>query len=134
MRGMNRKSLAVVVLGSLSLTGVSLAMGGPERMGKRHPELMQKYDANKNGQLEDGEREAMREELKKLREEKVAKYDTNKDGKLDETERKAVRDQMAAERFKALDTNGNGSLSLEEFKAGAAEREGHHGRYRGGHR
>ena len=63
----------------------------------------------------------------------LEKYDTNKDGKLDDAERKAVRVQLAEERFKKLDTNGNGALSLEEFKAGMAEREGH-GRHGGGHR
>lgn len=133
MRGMNRKSLAVVLLGSLSVAGVSLAMGGPgEGPGKRYPEMMQKFDANKNGQLEDSEREAMRAEMRKLREEKLAKYDANKDGKLDDTERKALREAHAEERFKALDKNGNGTLSLEEFKAGAAERGfGRHGGWHG---
>jgi Ca2+-binding EF-hand superfamily protein len=75
----------------------------------------------------------MRAEFQKMRAEQIAKYDTNKDGKLDDTERKALRDEKAAERFKALDTNGNGTLSLEEFKAGAVERKGHGG-HRGGHR
>ena len=130
MRGMNRKSMAVVLVGSLSLAGVSLAMGPGGGRGVRNPELILKFDANKNGQLEDSEREAMRAEMKKLRAEKLAKYDTNKDGELDENERKALRDEFAAERFKALDKNGNGTLSLEEFKAGMAERAhgGPHGR------
>ena len=128
MRGMNRKSMAVVVLGSLSLAGASLAMGPGKGHLMRNPELILKFDANKNGKLEDSEREALRAELKKLREEKLAKFDTNKDGKLDEAERKALREEHAAERFKALDTNGNGTLSLEEFKAGMAER-GHGGRH-----
>ena len=127
MRGMNRKSLAVVLLGSLSVAGVSLAMGpGGGGRGMRHPELILKFDANKNGQLEDSEREAMRAEMKKLREEKLAKFDANKDGKLDETERKALREERAAARFKELDKNGNGTLSIEEFKAGVTERA--HGR------
>jgi hypothetical protein len=130
MRGMNRKSLAVVLVGSLSVAGVSLAKGPGGGRFMRDPEMVLKFDANKNGQLEDSEREAMRAEMKKLRAEKLAKYDTNKDGELDENERKALRDEFAAERFKALDKNGNGTLSLEEFKAGMAERihGGPHGR------
>ena len=130
MANLNKKLVAAVLMGSMAFAGVSLA---GEEGGKRDPEMVLKFDANKDGKLDDTERAAMRAELQKMRAERIAKYDTNKDGKLDETERKAVREQVAAERFKALDTNGNGSLSLEEFKAGAAEREGH-GRYHGGHR
>lgn len=41
------------------------------------------------------------------------RLDANKDGKLD----KADREARIAERFKALDTDGNGQLSLAEFAA-----------------
>lgn len=41
------------------------------------------------------------------------KLDANKDGKLDKTDREA----RMAQRFKALDTDGNGQLSLAEFAA-----------------
>ena len=137
MRGMNRKSLAVVLVGSLGVAGASLAMGPDGGRGMRDPEMILKFDANKNGKLEDSEREALRaemtkvrEEMRKVREEKLARFDTNKDGKLDDAERKALREEHAAERFKALDKNGNGTLSLDEFKAGVAERMhgGPHGR------
>ena len=64
--------------------------------------------------------------------EKIAQYDTNKDGRLDDAERAAMRDSIAEGLFKKFDTDGNGSLSLEEFKAGhrmqVHERRGaHHG-------
>jgi hypothetical protein len=58
----------------------------------------------------------------------LAKYDTNKDGKLDDGEKKVMRDEKTAERFKKLDTDGNGSLSLDEFRSGQARMFKHHGR------
>src|SRR5262245_43199358 len=47
----------------------------------------------------------------------LERFDANKDGKLDEAERKVMRDVRASELFKRLDTDGNGVLSLDEFKA-----------------
>jgi hypothetical protein len=68
--------------------------------------------------------------------EMLQKFDTNKDGKLDDKEREAARDAMITERFKKLDTDGNGVLSLSEFKAGKAKfgmrhARGRHGMHRG---
>jgi hypothetical protein len=62
----------------------------------------------------------------------LATYDTNHDGTLDDAERKAMRDARLAERFQAMDKNGDGKLSLDELKAGAgAKRSFHrHGRHR----
>ena len=47
----------------------------------------------------------------------LAKYDTNKDGKLDAQERAVMREQRTVEAFKKMDTDGNGQISLDEFKA-----------------
>jgi len=47
----------------------------------------------------------------------LAKYDTNKDGKLDEAERKVMIDDRATEQFQKMDSNGDGQISLAEFKA-----------------
>ncbi|OYQ33364.1 hypothetical protein CHU95_13110 [Niveispirillum lacus] len=47
------------------------------------------------------------------RAEMLAKYDANKDGKLDDTERAAIK----ADRFKALDKDGDGKVKRGEFPA-----------------
>ena len=94
-----------------------------------------KWDANGDGTVSAQEKAQRHEEMKAKREEMkakmLAKFDTNKDGKLDQTERGVMRETFAIEAFKRLDTDGNGSLSLDEFKA--AKKFGHHG-HRGGAR
>lgn len=52
-------------------------------------------------------------------------FDTNKDGKLDDAEREAMMDQKVTEHFKQLDTDGNGAVTLAEFKAGMKLRHKH---------
>ncbi|HTJ46513.1 MAG TPA: EF-hand domain-containing protein [Kofleriaceae bacterium] len=87
--------------------------------------------AQPSGDDNDGnaDRQAMREQWKAKREAKkqemLAKYDTNKDGKLDQNERLVMRDDLMTARFAKLDTDGNGQISLAEFKAGAKLMKGH---------
>lgn len=124
-----------------ALLGLSLAVGGLAGAdgfhgGAPRAEILQKYDLNKDGKLDDGERAAMRADFKakfeKERADMISRFDTNKDGKLDDGEKAAMKDTLATERFKKLDTNGDGVLSLDEFKAGQKELGMRHGR--GGHR
>jgi Ca2+-binding EF-hand superfamily protein len=61
----------------------------------------------------------------------MKKFDTNQDGKLDQTERAARAEERAIHKFAKLDTDGDGKLSLDEFKAGQRQGRGHH---RGGMR
>lgn len=85
--------------------------GAPEDaadLSEKRKELIEKYDASKDGQLDESERAALRADIQSgkvevppgpigrfLRlgppPEVVAKYDANKDGQLDEAERAAVR-------------------------------------------
>lgn len=59
--------------------------------------------------------------------EHFARMDANKDGKLDEADRGAHHQQMAAAMFDSVDTDRNGSISREEWNAGAARLAQAHG-------
>jgi len=101
-------------------------------------DLIQKFDQNGDGKLDDAERAQMKAAFEARRAERhkeaLARYDLDKDGKLDATERKAMRDDKLAGRFKAMDKDGDGKLTLDEFKAGAGKagfhRHGRHGHAR----
>jgi hypothetical protein len=116
-------STAIAVGG---LSGFAFAKG---HMGHRK-EMVEKFDANKDGKLDDAEKSQLRAAFAQKKAEKLAKFDSNKDGKLDDAERTAMHDERVAERFAKLDLNKDGSITLAEMKA--AKPQGRHGR--GGHR
>ena len=122
---------ALVVLGSAA--GMAAAKGPHgDRSG-----LKEKYDLNKDGTLDAAEKAKMKAEFGAKRAEKkaamLAKFDTNRNGVLDPAEQQAAHDAKALERFKQLDTNGDGAISLAEFKAGKhdGKRHGRRGMGRG---
>jgi Ca2+-binding EF-hand superfamily protein len=106
-------------------------MNGPKQ------ELLQKFDKNSDGKLDDAERADMKAAFAARRaehhKEMLAQYDTNKDGKLDDAERATMRDAKVTERFKKMDANGDGKLTLDEFKAAAAKKGDFHRHGRHGH-
>jgi hypothetical protein len=123
---LTKMKLALVFAASLGAGGIAAAEGF--HGGANRAEILQKYDLNKDGKLDDGEKAAMRADFKAKREkeraELISKFDTNKDGKLDASERAVMRDTLETERFNKLDTNGDGVISLAEFKAGAGHKMG----------
>ncbi len=133
---LTKMKIAIALTGSLLLGGVAMAKDfrGADH-GQRKAEMLQKYDANKNGTLDDSEKAALRADFQAKRQQmhakRVAQFDTNRDGKLDDSERASAKKARSAEMFKKLDADGNGSISLNEFEQ--AKMNGHHGR-RGGHR
>ena len=137
---LTKMKLAIVMVGSLvaGVAGVAGAQGFRHDGGPDRAQVIAKYDTNKDGKLDDQEKATMKADFQakraEMKKEMLAKYDTNKDGKLDDGEGKVMRNDKLAERFKKLDTDGNGSLSLSEFQAGHHGKFGRQGRMGHGHR
>lgn len=131
---LNKLKLALMISAPLvaGASAVALAQGG-------HGQMVQKFDANGDGKLDDAERaqlkQAFAEKHAARKAAMLAKFDTNRDGTLDASEKLAMRDAKLTERFGKLDANGDGKISLDEFKAGAPKGMHHgrhgHGRHRG---
>ncbi|HEY0253931.1 MAG TPA: EF-hand domain-containing protein [Kofleriaceae bacterium] len=130
--------VALALCGSLLVGGIGIAAaqpGGDNGGGKAR--MMEKYDTNKDGKLDDSEKAALRADMKAKhaakKQEMLAKFDINKDGKLDQAERAAMKNERAQEAFKKADANGDGQLSLDEFKQ-LRQHQGRHGKFGRHHR
>lgn len=102
-----KAGLAVAIIGTLSLAEAGQEQGDNAGKGEKpgkakrpnREEMLKKYDADGDGQLNEAERATMREEMKRRhgrkpgrnREEIMKKYDADGDGQLSEAERAAMR-------------------------------------------
>jgi hypothetical protein len=94
-----------------------------------------KWDANGDGTVSTEEKAQHRAEMKakrmEMRQQMLQKFDANRNGTLDDAERTVMRDEMATRAFQRLDKDGNGAITIDEFKQAKGKRffKGH----RGGH-
>ena len=71
---------------------------GERPQGQMPQQLLEKFDTDKDGQLSDTEKEAMKDGMKKrlhkreMNNNMLEKFDTDKDGKLSDEEKKALRE------------------------------------------
>jgi hypothetical protein len=128
---LTKMKIALALCGSLLVGGVGIAAAQGFDGGPGKADVIKKYDANGDGKLDDAERAKLRADMKAKHEamktQMLAKYDINKDGKLDDAERAAMRNERAEEAFKQADTNHDGQLSVDEFKALRQQHQGRHG-------
>ena len=133
-----RLTALVSTLATLSLLCVPLAAeehdgeGHCREKGERHAKLLERFDANKDGVLDEGERAAVKQAHKEHGAERAAEIlakhpelDTDGDGKLSREEGEAGRAKHQAKRqaelkekhpeaFAKVDTNGDGTIDQGE--------------------
>lgn len=81
----------------IALTGITLTLGlaqaqeqAPEGAhGRGRAKLLEKFDTNNDGTIDESERQAARQSM---RAKVLERFDADKDGKLNETERAAAKD------------------------------------------
>jgi len=116
-----KTSIKNIIVGTLiiAIGGLSTSMARPLRLTS----VLNYYDIDGNGQLDEEERLAAKDDLAKKLEEFIAEWDQDGDGKLSRTEiaafRKSVREKIHANRLaKFLEVAGEDELiSPEEFAA-----------------
>lgn len=116
-------ALVLALAGTLTAAAQDGDRPQRERRGAP-PEVIEKFDKDGDGQLNEEERKAAMEERRARMEERrkkmLAEFDKDGDGKLNEEERKAAREAMEAKREELLekyDADKDGRLSPEERKA-----------------
>ena len=95
--------------------------GGPEQRAK----VLERFDANGDGELDETERHAARSEMQRRRAEMIGRFDADGDGRLAGEERRAALEarrsrQAGGRAMRELDANGDRVLDAGEL-AGALE-------------
>jgi Ca2+-binding EF-hand superfamily protein len=106
------KSTTLIILGAVvGLASIAGAQDKPKREGRPvPPEILEKFDLDKDGKLSKEERDAARAAREK-------EFDKDGDGKLNDEERKAMQEDNQKRFLKRFDKDGDGKLSDEEKAA-----------------
>ncbi len=95
----------------------------PARMMLMHDLVLQKYDADKDGKLSDGEKAALKADADKIRDarkqERLAKWDKDGDGKLSDEEKAAMKADREANAPEGKGPKGEGKHPRKPGKHGA---------------
>ncbi len=98
------KIITILAAATLALPAVEQAATGQHQRGERRQQVLAKFDADKDGKLNETERDAARAafsaRLKEKHPELFARIDTNGDGTLSREEAKAARAQRHERRAK----------------------------------
>jgi Ca2+-binding EF-hand superfamily protein len=113
----NQKLAAIIaILGAYPLQADDRSFGDGTL-----PEFLIPFDVNEDGQIDEEERQAIRDARKAAREQRRAEIDTDGDGEISEEEREAARDEIRANiserranKFAEI-AGEDGLLSLEEL-------------------
>jgi hypothetical protein len=112
--------LNTIIASALLSAAYAQAPEGKEKKGPHGPppkEILEKFDKDGDGKLNDEEAAAARTAMQAKRAEMEAKFDKDGDGKLSDEEKKAMMEERKAEMLKRFDKDGDGTLSDEEKKA-----------------
>ena len=96
-----RHVFAIMAAGLIAGAGAAVVAAnegaGHEHGGWSQGRILEKYDANKNGQLDPDEKAALERDREARRAEFMKRFDTDGDGKLSDSEREAMREEMRKE-------------------------------------
>ena len=109
----------IILLSTLVLAPFAFAQGGEDRGPRRGapPHILEKFDADGDGELSKPEREAARAHGKAKREEMREfrkSFDTDGDGKLNEAERASFKVAKEKKILEHFDADKDGTLNADE--------------------